>query len=136
MWIETRPNAFLSGTAYRSIFKVKMLYASYDRERVNRATVGPGAIIVRNSPGMDLSGLNRDIFQSLITEDMPGLSFSSGPLFGYVDEALGVPEQIDAMMEFWDGPKAYIDEKLKNLKTRWGINEGTPSGQNAGGGKE
>jgi hypothetical protein len=134
MWIETRPNAFLSGTAYRSIFKVKMLYASYDRERVNRATVGEGAIIVRNSPGMDLSGLNRDIFQSLITEDIPGLSFNSGPLFGYVDEALGLPVTVDAMMEFWDGPKAYINKKLKNIKTSWGMKD-TPSGQNAGGGK-
>jgi hypothetical protein len=108
-------------------------------EQTARATVGPGVIIVRDNPGMDLSGLNRDVSQALTTETIPGAPFSLGPLFGYVDQALGAPETVDAAMEFWDGPKAYIDnnwEKFqKNFETIWSLNKDTPSGQNAGGEK-
>jgi hypothetical protein len=103
-------------------------YSASGTEQTARATVGPGVIIVRDNPGMDLSGLNRDVSQALTTETIRNFSFSLSPLFGYVDEALGVPAKFDEGIKFLNDPKAYVGKKL-------GLNKDTPSGQNAGGEK-
>jgi filamentous hemagglutinin len=62
-------------------------YSGTEIEQATRATVGPGTIIVRDNPGMDLSGLNRDISKALTEETIRNTNFTLDPLFGRVDAA-------------------------------------------------
>jgi hypothetical protein len=85
--------------------------------------VGRGAIIVRDNPGMDLSGLNRDTSKALTEETIRDTSFTLNPLFSRVDQALAVPGLIDEGYKFSNAPGKYINDKwdkfFKEFKKNW-----------------
>ncbi|MDR2801258.1 MAG: hemagglutinin repeat-containing protein [Desulfovibrio sp.] len=104
-------------------------YADSLTEQIARATVGPGTIIVRNNPGMDLSGLNRDSSLALSMETLRDTNFTLDPLFGYVDEPLNITGKIGDGYDFMKDPGGSIrikwDSFVKGLKKTWGINNNT-----------
>jgi hypothetical protein len=105
-------------------------YSGSEIEQTALATVGWGAIIVRDNPGMDLSGLNRDTSKALTEETIRNTNFEIDPLFGYVDKAFGytgaalsVPGKIDKGKEFLDDPQGFIKDQWQKLLETWGIDD-------------
>jgi filamentous hemagglutinin len=100
-------------------------YSNSEIERTARATVGQGAIIVRDNPGMDLSGLNRDTSKALTEETIRNTSFTLDPLFGHVDAAFSVTGKIGDGYDFAKNPGGYIentwDRFLERVKETWNI---------------
>ncbi|WP_017522118.1 hemagglutinin repeat-containing protein [Pseudomonas nitroreducens] len=76
----------------------KFIAGSYDirnAEQVNRATVGAGEIVVRDNPGQDLAGLNRDTdkAQEVLKDEHKGEElYVSTNSVTKVGETLGIPQ--------------------------------------------
>ena len=108
-------------------------YSGSEIEQTALATVGRGAIIVRDNPGMDLSGLNRDTSKALTEETIRNTNFEIDPLFSYVDSAfnytdaaLHAPEKIDDVSGFVNDPNRFIMKKWEQLLKKWGIGNNKP----------
>ena len=52
------------------------------------ATIGKGEIIMRDTPGQSLDGLNRDTSQAMKTEQATNVNITLNPAFTYVDTIL------------------------------------------------
>ncbi|WP_225594830.1 hemagglutinin repeat-containing protein [Pseudomonas sp. PDM22] len=109
----------------------KFIAGSYDirnAEQVNRATVGAGEIVVRDNPGQDLSGLNRDTdkAQELLKDEHKGedlyLSSNSVERAGYIAETVG-----NAVPAFVEG--------LQQAQNRKELTTGTPDERYAAAGR-
>ncbi len=111
------PNKFISGS-----------YEIRNAEQVNRATVGAGEIVVRDNPGQDLSGLNRDTdkAQELLKDEHKGedlyLSSNSVERAGYIAETVG-----NAVPAFVEG--------LQQAQNRKELTTGTPDERYAAAGR-
>ena len=90
-------------------------YADSLTEQTVRATVGQGTIIVRNNPGMNLFGLNRDPSRALNQEVVRDVNFTVNPLFGYVDKAFSITSNIGEKYDFVKEPGKYIQKELGKL---------------------
>jgi filamentous hemagglutinin len=101
-------------------------YNDSESVQTARATVGGGTIIVRDNPGMDLSGLNRDPAQAMTTEATRNISLSMGPLFGYVDAALNVPGMFDGTLTFLKNPADKLEKIWEGIKGNWGVKSDPP----------
>lgn len=125
----------------------KFIAGSYDirnAEQVNRATVGDGEIVVRDNPGQDLAGLNRDTdkAQELLKDEHKGedlyLSSNSVEKVGQAAEVIGnaVPAAIDgfqrasARKDLASGtPEERSAAAVKLLQYQVGSDAATPAGQ-------
>ncbi|MCE4073615.1 MULTISPECIES: hemagglutinin repeat-containing protein, partial [Pseudomonas] len=127
------PNKFISGS-----------YEIRNAEQVNRATVGAGEIVVRDNPGQDLSGLNRDTdkAQELLKDEHKGedlyLSSNSVEKVGQAAEVVGnaVPAVVDgfqrasARKDLASGtPEERSAAAVKLLQYQVGSDAATPAGQ-------
>jgi filamentous hemagglutinin len=90
-WLETISNKRDElkdqwGTV-KKILPSTLAFNDTETRQTARATVGGGTIIVRDTPGADLSGLNRDPSQAISTEKIRDASFNLADVTGTVDKA-------------------------------------------------